>query len=110
MVSNQYFCNGASAGATDRRRERVVDDHHVAGEGISERRVGVDEHLDGRVGGADGLQVRGRLVGDAELAEEVYEVALRTGRSRLGRGLVGEADPADEISETACGMGGFCAA
>ena len=49
-------------------RERLVVDHHIGGERVERRGVGVDQH---RVGGSYVLQVRRRLAGDVELVEEV---------------------------------------
>ena len=96
MADDQHLSD--SVAATVGSRKRVVDDHHVGGEGIKRCCVGVDKN---RVGGADRLQVRGALLGYVELAKEVDEAALGAGCTRAWRGLVGEADLAKKIGEAA---------
>ena len=96
MANDQHLSD--SAAATVDLRKRVVDDHHVGGEGVKRCHVGVDKH---RVGGADRLQVRSRLAGDVKLVEEADEAALGVVRARVGRGLVGDASLAKKIGEAA---------
>ena len=57
VADDQYLGDGAAAAVGSRKR--VVDDYYVGGEGVKRHRVRVDKH---RVGGANRLQVRGRLV------------------------------------------------
>ena len=91
-----------SAAATVGSRERVVDDHHIGGEGVKRCRVGVDKH---RVGGADRLQVHSKLAGDVKLVEEADEAALGVICARVGRGLVGDASLAKKVGEAARRVG-----
>ena len=94
MANDKHLRDGAAA--TVRARKRIVDDHHIGGERVERCRVGVDEH---RVGGADRLQVVGRLVGDVELVEEADKAALGAICARVRCGLVGEANLANKIGE-----------
>lgn len=55
VANDQHLHDGAGTSVANRGRERVVDDHHVAREGTYVGCVEVDVHLNGRVGGADGL-------------------------------------------------------
>ena len=96
MADDQHL--GDSAAATVGSRERVVDYHHVGGEGVKRCRVGGDKH---RVGGADRLQVHRKLAGDMELVEEADEAALGAVCARVGRRLVGDASLAKKIGEAA---------
>ena len=88
-------------------REWLVVDHHIGGERVERRGVGVDQH---RVGGSYGLQVRGRLAGDVELVEEAREEALGNTRACIGCRLIREANLADKIGEAAGGTGDLSAA
>ena len=96
MADDQHLSD--SAAATIGSRKRVVDDHHVGGEGVKRCRVGVDKH---RVGGADRLQIHSRLAGDVKLVEEADEAALGVVRACVGRRLVGDASLAEKIGEAA---------
>ena len=96
MADDQHLSD--SAAATVGSRKRVVDDHHVGGEGVKRCRVGVDKH---RVGGADRLQIHSRLAGDVKLVEEADEAALGAACARVGRRLVGDASLAKKIGEAA---------
>ena len=94
MADDQYLSD--SGAATIGLRKRVVDDHHVGGEGVKQCRVGVDKH---RVGGADRLQVYTRLAGDEKLVEEADEAALGAVYASVGRRLVGDVSLAKKIGE-----------
>ena len=96
MADDQYLGDGTAAAVGSRKR--VVDDHHVGGEGVKRCRVGVDKH---RVGGADRLQVHSKLAGDVKLVEEADEAALGAVCARVGRRLVGDASLAKKIGEAA---------
>ena len=96
MTDNEHLGDGASVAL--RTRERLVIDHHVGGERVERRGVGVDQH---RVGGTYRLQVHGRLAGDVELVEEAREEALGAARACVGCRFVGEANLADKIGEAA---------
>ena len=50
--------------------------------GVGTCHAGGNDHLEGRIGGAIGLQVGGGLVDDVELAKEIDEAALRAGCAR----------------------------
>ena len=69
---------------------------NIGGEGVKRCRVGVDKH---RVGGADRLEIRGRLAGDMELVEKANEAALGAACAHIGCGLVGDANLAKKIGE-----------
>src|SRR4051812_28133900 len=96
MTDDKHFCDGASVAL--RAREWLFIDHHVGGERVERRGVGIDQH---RVGGAYELQVHSWLAGKVELIEEAREEALGAARARVGCGLVGEANLTDKISEAA---------
>src|SRR4051812_12615646 len=96
MTDDKHFCDGASVAL--RARERLVVDHHVGGERVERRGVGIDQH---RVGGAYGLQVHSWLAGDVELIEEAREEVLGADHARVGCGLVGEANLTDKIGKAA---------
>ena len=87
--------------------ERSVLDHHIGGERVERRGVGVDQH---RVGGAYGLQVYGRLTGNMELIEEDREEVFGAARTCVGRRLVGEVDLTDKLGQGAGGAGDLNAA
>ena len=105
MADDKHLHDGAAA--TVSSRKRVVKDDHIGGEGVERRCVGVDKH---RVGGADRLQVRGRLAGDVELVEEADEAALGAACACIGCGLFGDVSLAEKIDKAARGAGGFSAA
>ena len=96
MIDDEHLGDGASVAL--RARERFVVDHHISGERVERRGVGVDQH---RVGGTYRLQVHGRLAGDVELVKEAREEALETARACVGYRLVGEANLVDKIGEVA---------
>ena len=96
MADDQYLGDGTAAAVGSRKR--VVDDHHVGGEGVKGCHVEVDEH---QVGGANRLQVRGKLAGDVELVEEADEVALGAVCARVGCRLIRDASLAKKIGEAA---------
>ena len=96
MTDDEHLGDGASVALC--ARERFVVDHHVGGERVERRGVGVDQH---RVGGAYGLQVRGGLASDVELFEEARKEALWAARACVGCRLVGEANLTDEFGEAA---------
>ena len=96
MIEDENLCDGASAAL--RARERLVVDHHVGGERVERRGVGVDQH---RVGGAYGLQVYGRIAGNVELIEEAHEEVLGAVRACVGCRFVGEANLADKFGQAA---------
>ena len=96
MLEDEDLSDGASA--APRVRERLVVDHHIGGERVERRGVGVDQH---RVGGSYGLQVRGRLAGDVELVEEAREEALGGARACVRCRLIREANLTDKIGEAA---------
>ena len=87
-------------------RERLIVDHHVGGERVERRGVGVDQH---RVDGAYRLQVHGRLAGDVELVKEAREEALGTARACVGCRLIEEANLTDKFGEAASCAGGLSA-
>ena len=98
MTDDQHLSDGASVAL--RVGERFVVDHHIGGERFARCSVGVDQH---RVGGAYGLQVYGRLVGNVELIEEAREEALGATRACVGCRFVGEANFSDKFGEaTGC--------
>ena len=68
MTDDEHLGDGASVALC--ARERFVVDHHVGGERVERRGVGVDQH---RVGGAYRLQVYARLAGNVELIEEAHD-------------------------------------
>src|SRR3954470_2088566 len=92
MVDDEHLSDGASVAL--RARKRFVVDHHVGGEGVDRRGVGIDQH---RVGGAYRLQVSGRLAVNTEFVEEAREEALGATSACTGRRLVGEVNLADKI-------------
>ena len=92
MTDDEHLGDGASAAL--RMRERLVVDHHISGERVERRGVGVDQH---RVGGTYKLQVHGRLAGDVELIEE----ALGATRACVGCRFIGDANLADKFGEAA---------
>ena len=96
MTDDEHLGDGASAAL--RTRERLVVDHHISGERVERRGVGVDQH---RVGGTYRLQVYGRLAGDVELIEEAREEALGAARACVGCRFVGDANLADKFDEAA---------
>ena len=104
MTNNEHLRDGASASLL--ARERLVVDHHIGGERVERRGVGVDQH---RVSGSYGLQIRGRLAGDVEFVEEAREEALRAARACVGCRLVGEANLADKFGEAAGCLGDLSA-
>ena len=100
MADDEHLGDGASVAL--RARERLIVDHHVGGERVKRRRVGVDQH---RVGGANRLQVYSWLVVDVELIEEAHEAALEALGTRIRRGLAEEANLANKIGEATCRTG-----
>ena len=103
-VDDEHLRDGAPATVLTRRR--LIIDHHVGGERVERRGVGVDQH---RVGGAYRLQVHGRLAGDVELVEEAREEALGAARACVGCRLVGEVNLADKFGEAASCAGDLSA-
>ena len=104
VTEDEHLRDGASAALL--MRERLVIDHHIGGERVERRGVGVDQH---RVGGAYRFQVHGRLAGDVELVKEAREEALGAARACVGCRLVGEANLADKFGEAAGCAGGLSA-
>ena len=96
MTDDEHL--GDSAFVALRARKRFVVDHHVGGERVERRGVGVDQH---RVDGAYRLQVHGRLAGDVELVEEAREEALGATCACVGCRFIGDANLADEFGEAA---------
>ena len=105
MTNDEHLGDGASVAL--RARERFIVDHHISGERVERRGVGVDQH---RVGGAYGLHVSGRLAGNMEFVEEAREEALGAARACIGCKLVGEANLADKFGEAASCAGDLNAA
>ena len=105
MANDKYLGDGASVAL--RARERFVVDHHISGECVERRGVGVDQH---RVGGAYRLQIHGRLTGDVELIEEACEEVFGAARACVGRRFIGEADLADKFGQGAGRAGDLNAA
>ena len=100
VIEDENLRDGASA--APRAREWLIVDHHVGGERVERRGVGVDQH---RVGGSYGLQVRGRLADDVELVEETREEARGAARACVGCRFIGDANLADKFGEAASGAG-----
>ena len=92
-VDDKQLRDGAPTAVLVRRR--LVVDHHVGGERIKRRRVGVDNH---RVGGANRLQVGSKLTSDVELVEEANEVVFEGVGGCIRCRLVGEVDLANEVA------------
>ena len=99
MTDDEHLCDGAPVAL--RARERLVVDHHIGGERVERRGVGVDQHRDG---GTYRLQVYGRLAGNVELIVVAREKALGAARACVGCRFIGEADLADKL-----GQGAGCA-
>ena len=92
MTNDEHLRDGASAAILV--RERLIVDHHVGGERVKRRRVGVDKHW---VSGANRLQVRSRLAGDVELMKEADEAALGVICARVRCWLIGKVNLANKI-------------
>ena len=105
MTDDEHLGDGASVAL--RARERFIIDHHIGGERVERRGVGVDQH---RVGGAYRLQVYDRLAGNMELIEEAHEEALEGAHACVGCRFVGEADLADKFGQGADRVGDLDAA